>query len=366
MSRPKSQPGFTEDGQPICFKCQVAGHVAKNCPQKQSSRAARPVSSDLQGNEWIELSICGDTGSQVSTVTEKFFRDHLCGKDDDILSTAGWLKLTAANGLEIPYLGYLEVGVETMGIKMPNCGFLVVKDISSPENTVPCIIGMNIISQCRQLVQAEFDTTLGGKLDSDWRYVFQKVQTCTVNRKSVVRVAGKWMEHIPAESVVTITSTVFNKGVGEGSPMLLKPLSTPLPGGLVVIPTLVDSHCPCIPVKIVNFSQEDVWLSPRTRLGTLSKVECVDSSQRYEVKFQKISADLEQVTLNMKDGQSRDRVQEILDKIDVGGSENEQAQLRSLLKKHIDIFALEDEDLGYTDKITHEIQLTDDEPVTQP
>lgn len=72
----------------------------------------------------VEFSICGvttegllDTGSQVSTVTEKFFRDNLCGKDDGILSTAGWLKLTEANGLEIPYLGYLEFVLETMGIK---------------------------------------------------------------------------------------------------------------------------------------------------------------------------------------------------------------------------------------------------------
>uniref|UniRef100_A0A9J8AN32 ribonuclease H n=1 Tax=Cyprinus carpio carpio TaxID=630221 RepID=A0A9J8AN32_CYPCA len=279
---------------------------------------------------------------------------------------AGWLKLTAANGLDIPYLGYLELEVEAMGIKMPDCGFLVVKDVSSPENTVPCILGMNIISRCRQLVQAEFETTLGGKLDSDWRHVFQKVQTCTVNKKSMVRLAGKWTEHIPAESVVTITATGFNRGVGEGSPMLLEPLSTPLPGGLLVIPTIVDSHCPCIPVKILNFSQEDVWLSPRTRLGILSKVECVDSSQQCEVRFQRISADLEQVTLNIKDGQSKDCVQEILDKIDVGGSEYEQAQLRSLLKKYIDVFALEDEDLGYTDKITHEIHLTDDEPITLP
>lgn len=72
------------------------------------------------------------------------------------------------------------------------------------------------------------------------------------------------------------------------------------------------------------------------------------------------------MTLTLKDGQSRDRVQEILTKIDVGGSEYEQAQLRSLLTKYIDIFALEDEDLGYTDKITHEIHLIDNEPVTQP
>lgn len=107
-------------------------------------------------------------------------------------------------------------------------------------------------------------------------------------------------------------------------------------------------------------------MSPRTWLGILTELECVDSSQQCEVRFQRISANLEQVTLNMKDEQSRDRVQEILDKIDVGGSEYEQAQLRSLLKKYIDIFALEDEDLGYTDKITHEIHLIDDEPITLP
>lgn len=237
----------------------------------------------------VELSICGvttkgllDTGSQVSTITDPFFRDHLRGKDDDVLSMAGWLKLTAANGLDIPYLGYLELEVEAMGMEMSDCGFLVVKDetsASSPENTVSCILGMNIISRCRQLVQAEFDATLGGKLDSDSRHFFQKVQTSSMNRKSFVYLAGKWTERIPAESVVTITATGFNGSVGEGCPMLLEPLSTLLPGGLVVIPILIDSHCPCIPFKIQNFSQEDVCLLPRTRLGILSKVKCVDSSR---------------------------------------------------------------------------------------
>ena len=44
-----------------------------------------------------------DTGSQVSTITDEFFRKHLLGNEDIMLSTSGWLKITAANGLEIPY-----------------------------------------------------------------------------------------------------------------------------------------------------------------------------------------------------------------------------------------------------------------------
>lgn len=89
-----------------------------------------------------------------------------------MLSTASWLKLTAANGIEILYLVYLELEVEAMGLRIPDCGFLVVRDPSSAKTSVPSIVAMNIISQCHQLVHAEFETTLGGKLVSDWRGAF--------------------------------------------------------------------------------------------------------------------------------------------------------------------------------------------------
>lgn len=36
-----------------------------------------------------------DTGSNVSTLTERFFRDHLHGEDGDMPCTAKWLKITA-------------------------------------------------------------------------------------------------------------------------------------------------------------------------------------------------------------------------------------------------------------------------------
>ena len=64
-----------------------------------------------------------DTGSQVSTQSEGFFWNNFGRKDGDMLSTSGWLKLTAANGLDIPYQGCLELVVETMGMTIPDCGF---------------------------------------------------------------------------------------------------------------------------------------------------------------------------------------------------------------------------------------------------
>lgn len=78
-----------------------------------------------------------------------------------------------------------------MGLKIPDCGFLVVRHPTDAEVLVPCIIGMNIIRRCRQLVHAEFENILDGKLDSDWRTVF-------IRRRTMARLAGKDGVHIPS------------------------------------------------------------------------------------------------------------------------------------------------------------------------
>lgn len=91
-----------------------------------------------------------DTGSNVSTLTESFFREHLHGEDQDIHCTAKWLKITAANKLPLPYLGYVELDIKVMGLTIPECGFLIARDErgSEPDATPPGIIGMNIAQRC--------------------------------------------------------------------------------------------------------------------------------------------------------------------------------------------------------------------------
>lgn len=52
----------------------------------------------------VEVNCLLDTGSQVSTITESFFRKYIARNDRELVSCS-WLKLTAANGLDIPYVG---------------------------------------------------------------------------------------------------------------------------------------------------------------------------------------------------------------------------------------------------------------------
>ncbi|KAJ8381162.1 hypothetical protein SKAU_G00019400 [Synaphobranchus kaupii] len=250
-----------------------------------------------------------------------------------------------------------------MGMTISECGFLIVKD---KLNSSPCpgLVGMNIVKKCRQLAQAEFDTTLGGQLDSGWREAFQQMQSASVTEQATfARVSGKDVVHIPASSISTVMTRGLKTVKDDGPLLLLEPVNTPLPGDLVVVPTLVPTDSHVFPVQVINVSQEDVWLQPRTRLGVLSRIQSVDTDGRCEVKFQRISADTEEVTVDTH--QPLD-TQSIFENVKLGGSPEQQVKLKAVLEKYSTVFASEDEDLGYTDKVQHEIHLTDDVPVTQP
>ena len=90
-----------------------------------------------------------DTGSQVSTVTESFFLDNLQGPLQIIPSKC--FRLTAANGLVVPYIGYFLATVELNGQVLPDKGFLVIRDSSTTKSTAQCLLEMNILKEVNGL-----------------------------------------------------------------------------------------------------------------------------------------------------------------------------------------------------------------------
>ena len=54
------------------------------------------------------------------------------------------LQLKAANGLDIPYVGFLELDVELCDKKITKCGVLVVSDPFGQPSSAPGVLGMNI------------------------------------------------------------------------------------------------------------------------------------------------------------------------------------------------------------------------------
>lgn len=181
QSRPKRPPLKDSEGRYICYSCGEPGHTSRHCPQSieaatvtdqfQRSTGAPGTnvrivpSSTAQTStgpsmirshtaEWsddvteklksgafgdcltVEVRIAGvktncllDTGSEVSTITESHFRKHF-GEQERRLSSAHWVRLTAANGLDIPVLGCLQADVECMGKVLPGKCIFVLTDTS--------------------------------------------------------------------------------------------------------------------------------------------------------------------------------------------------------------------------------------------
>lgn len=82
-----------------------------------------------------------DTGSQISLIRESVYTRHFGEK---ALRPLTCLKITAANGLEIPYSGYFETDLVVGGTRLENRGVLVQKETDScPKDDL--ILGMNVL-----------------------------------------------------------------------------------------------------------------------------------------------------------------------------------------------------------------------------
>ena len=73
------------------------------------------------------------------------------------------IRISAAQGLEIPYVGFVELSIQLFGHVFENMGFLIVKDpvgttLSERKKLVPGVIGSNIFRDVREVLSAGEET----------------------------------------------------------------------------------------------------------------------------------------------------------------------------------------------------------------
>ncbi|KAK9519917.1 hypothetical protein VZT92_022616 [Zoarces viviparus] len=95
----KIKPRYTDDGQPICLQWKQEPSIAVSQAMRGKSKDSQDILTKERFLERavgkcpeVDIQIGGvplrcllDTGSNVSTLTESFFRDHLDGEDEDAL-----------------------------------------------------------------------------------------------------------------------------------------------------------------------------------------------------------------------------------------------------------------------------------------
>lgn len=260
--------------------------TGSNAVQGELPDASKLVSScphlkvDMGG---VNVPCLVDTGSMVSTVTESFFRQHFEPWGQERLKSCNWLQLRAANGLDIPFLGYLELDVELCGKLISQCGVLVVRDPPGDASLqVPGVMGMNVIQKCyhKLFVQhglALFELSSVTQAPPSVTQALQKCHQATTQippeLPGKVKVRGKRACRIPggAMKIVAVTCSEWF----SDATVLFEPLDSGLLAGLLASPSVVRVVRGTAYIPIVSVGSIDVLLYPRTAVGTLEQVNVV-------------------------------------------------------------------------------------------
>lgn len=334
-----------------------------------------PVADIQMGGVTVTCLI--DTGSMVSTITESFFNDHFRVLGCDQLRSCGWLQLKAANGLDIPYRGYLELDVEVLGKVLPSIGVLVVQDppdsrLKTNKDSVPGLIGMNVLRCCLQEFFCQDGASLftsGLTVPAIWEHAllacqrFEDFSTSGVLGR-VLTAPGSSI-CVPAGSLKFVSATC-RQGLGPLiSSVLLEPAGTgwQLPPDLIVPISLLPIGNGTVQVPVVNVGQVDRWIKPRTLLGEMYLITAHSASK--SICFQEENGTQGPVAFIRSMEAATTPSLGFADLSWPNLTESEQWEAKSLLQKYSDTFSCSEALLGCTDLIEHEIPLTDDIPVRQ-
>ena len=267
-----------------------------------------------------------DSGSQISSVSQSFYEEMLAPLGLELIDV-GWIEVSAANGLGIPYLGLLVTDVVVDGYEVKGMGILVAKDMpETREGTerVPALLGMNILRDIPK-----------------FRHFAPKDQSYDY-KAGYVRVAGAKTVILPPFSVSEIEVLT-----PRCSPtFFVEPLSEMIRGVAKITPGLVEARGEKVNVRVANFSEVSVEIPPRTRIGIVSAVEVVEKQADHRVGT----------------GSCR-RVDNLIDLSGIKNHPEIVEQVREMLNKHSEVF--DTSTLGCTPTLRHRLLTEDEVPVAQ-
>lgn len=294
-----------------------------------------------------------DTGSQVTTVPKSFYEQHLSGYPiksiDDILEVEG------ANGLSVPYEGYIEMGItfpeELLGVsvEIPTVA-LVVPDVKA-HNQSMVLIGTNTL-----------DVLYKKYLSADP----PKFQPCSYGYKVVLKTLEiRWRQNtsgvlghvrlrsrapkvLMAGQTVVVGGSISNPCRIDQTILVEHSPDSSLPGGVFVKRCLLnqsENQMNSIPVVLTNETNHDITIPPRCVIAELYAVDSLQplsktSNSNGEGDF----------TLNFGDSPLPQVWKERISK---------------KLREIPEVFSHHDLDFGHTQKVKHSIKLHDETPFKQ-
>jgi transposase InsO family protein len=336
-----------------------------------------------------------DSGSQVSTVSEQWCKEH----NINIESLEDFtLSVEAADGHSLPYLGYAEINVDfpiSLSTKSTSALFLVVPTTDYHQR-VPALLGTNILS----IALVEAADNLSG-LDSTWQVALKsltKHKKITEQEGSIGEVTTTKAITIPpnGRSLVHGQTRASAVACHRINVMVHESKGAPLPGGLVVSPSVLHlepGSVRRVGIEVSNFSQKEVTIPAKASLCELHHVSVVPPRLGAVGGCPMSTGNVDVVTgdnppvvscsglVNTEStepsggtvpvGQcapddassSGDSfVTQFRESLCLHLNDEQITEVENLLVNFESVFSLHDLDLGCTDKVKHKIRLTSEVP----
>lgn len=322
----------------------------------------------------VNISCLLDTGSMVTTMSESFFAKHFETGGPEKLRACHWLRLRAANGLEIPYIGYVELDFQVLGKQIPKRGVLIIRDTPdvSPNPEVCGVLGMNVIRECYRELFLEHGPALFNLppvKQNPWQKVLQFCHRAQLQPESQVhgpvRVRGRRKIQIPGGTMKLVPTTCRKASPVHTGSALFEPLDSGLPNGLLASPALVKVLNGTAFIPVTNVGTTEVILHPRIQIGALCQAEIVSQPESIIETMEEEPSGEQIVTIAMQ-SVKENPLPSAIDALDLSTlTAQDQERVRSLLHGYQSVFSSHDGDLGCTNLIAHEIPLLDETPVRQ-
>ncbi|KAK7915620.1 hypothetical protein WMY93_011381 [Mugilogobius chulae] len=317
------------------------------------------------GVDWaIGLEVVCNDGSQVTMMSQSLFRRCMGGMHVTNADDVPWLTLRAANGLQIPYVGYVTVNCEVGGVCITEKGIIIVED--SCLGADKGILDMNIIQQLwSSLTQgnhpglAAFKTTLSLAEGKAWSKAFMECQKVVLGGP---RPAFEGVAKLPRQPPVIIpphTEMVLWMQVTETNTNCTVTIE-PLPNSDTewrvgrTLATFRDGKVPC---RLCNPNPYSVEVPQRQPLAWVTEVNYTEIQEDQELVLNSIEPDVIEVAVRRVVGAvgTEDDVHSVISLQGDGLTEEQQTKMTTLLQRWKSVFSRHDEDFGRTGVVKHQI-----------
>ncbi|KAL7862813.1 hypothetical protein SRHO_G00117970 [Serrasalmus rhombeus] len=249
----------------------------------------------------VDVKCLVDTGSQVTMFAESLCKELFQDKELGGSEKIPWLTLRAANGLDIPYIGYMVVNFQVGGVEVPEWGVIVAKDSCLGANRA--LLGMNVISACWEELFANSKENLSLQsqtkpLGKEWERVFadcRRIRAASLQQQrcDVARVACRYAVTIPAMSEALVWARLPGWTEYQGSCVLVESYGESQ--NVEVARSLTTVHRGHIPVRVRNLNPYPVSMYRHQKLARVSMIDPQQVREQEDVVLTEVGSGVVEV-----------------------------------------------------------------------